>query len=51
MFVIESDATIVVPLLLGVLLECKAHPQDADALIGQTTFISRRNASSATTSP
>jgi len=50
MFVIESDATIVVPLLLGALLECKAHPQDADALIDQSTSISRRNASSATTS-
>ena len=29
MFVIESDATIVVPLVLGALLECKAHPQEA----------------------
>jgi deoxyhypusine synthase len=29
MFVIESDATIVAPLLLTALLECKKHPQDA----------------------
>ncbi len=33
MFVIESDATIVVPLLLAALLECKAHPAEANALI------------------
>ena len=33
MFVIESDATIVAPLLLRALLECKAHPAAADALI------------------
>lgn len=33
MFVIESDATIVAPLLLGALLECKRHPGEARALI------------------
>ncbi|MHB8419657.1 MAG: deoxyhypusine synthase family protein [Myxococcales bacterium] len=33
MFVVESDATIVVPLMLSALLECKAHPADANALI------------------
>jgi deoxyhypusine synthase len=33
MFVIESDATIVAPLLLSALLECKQHPADANALI------------------
>jgi len=33
MFVIESDATIVAPLLLSALLEYKAHPVEADALI------------------
>ncbi len=33
MFVIESDATIVAPLLLRALLECKADPAGADALI------------------
>jgi deoxyhypusine synthase len=36
MFVIESDATIVAPLLLSALLECKASPQAADALIKAT---------------
>ncbi len=33
MFVIESDATIVVPLLLSALLECKQHPEAARALL------------------
>jgi len=33
MFVIESDATIVAPLMLSALLECKADPKAADALI------------------
>lgn len=33
MFVIESDATIVVPLLLRALLECVAHPAEAGDLI------------------
>ncbi len=32
MFVIESDATIVVPLLLGALLECKQNPAQAQVL-------------------
>ena len=35
MFVIESDATIVAPLLLRALLECKADPAAANALIAQ----------------
>ena len=35
MFVIESDATIVAPLLLRALLECKADPAGADALIAK----------------
>ncbi len=35
MFVIESDATIVAPLLLRALLECKQNPEAADALIAQ----------------
>ncbi len=35
MFVIESDATIVVPLMLSALLECKQDPKAADALIKQ----------------
>ena len=34
MFVIESDATIVVPLVLGALLECKQDPKAANALLG-----------------
>jgi deoxyhypusine synthase len=33
MFVIESDATIVAPLILRALLECTAAPSDAEALI------------------
>jgi deoxyhypusine synthase len=37
MFVIESDATIVVPLLLRALLECKANPQAARQLIDTAT--------------
>ena len=36
MFVIESDATIVVPLMLRALLECKANPAGANALIAET---------------
>ena len=35
MFVIESDATIVAPLMLSALLECKAHPAEANALIAK----------------
>lgn len=35
MFVIESDATIVVPLLLRALLEAKANPAGANALIAK----------------
>ncbi len=35
MFVIESDATIVVPLVLSALLEYKAHPDEAKALIAR----------------
>ncbi len=33
MFVVESDATIVAPLMLCALLECKANPKGADAII------------------
>jgi deoxyhypusine synthase len=33
MFVIESDATVVAPLLLSALLECKAHPAEANRLM------------------
>jgi deoxyhypusine synthase len=35
MFVIESDATIVAPLILRALLECKANPAAANALIAK----------------
>jgi deoxyhypusine synthase len=35
MFVIESDATIVVPLILRALLECKAAPVEANRLIAK----------------
>ncbi len=35
MFVIESDATIVVPLVLSALLECKRNPAAANALLAK----------------
>jgi len=35
MFVIESDATIVAPLMLRALLECKRYPNEAKALLNQ----------------
>ncbi|MCB9649068.1 MAG: deoxyhypusine synthase family protein [Deltaproteobacteria bacterium] len=35
MFVVESDATIVAPLMLRALLECKANPEAANALIAR----------------
>ncbi len=35
MFVIESDATVIAPLLLSALLECKADPAAANALIAK----------------
>ncbi|MSQ03687.1 MAG: deoxyhypusine synthase, partial [Myxococcales bacterium] len=38
MFVIESDATIVVPLVLRALLECKRHPVAANALLARYGF-------------
>ncbi len=41
MFVIESDATIVAPLMLAALLECKADPKAADALIGASRAATR----------
>jgi deoxyhypusine synthase len=33
MFVIESDATIIAPLVLNALLECKSNPAAANALL------------------
>ncbi len=38
MFVIESDATIVAPLILTALLECRNKPQQAAALIAEAGF-------------
>jgi deoxyhypusine synthase len=35
MYVIESDATIVVPLMLSALLEAKNNPERARALIAE----------------
>lgn len=37
MFVIESDATIVAPLILTALLECKSYPDEADRLVQKYT--------------
>lgn len=37
MFVIESDATIVAPLILTALLECQRHPKEAQKLIARAT--------------
>ncbi|HQR08604.1 MAG TPA: deoxyhypusine synthase family protein [Gemmatales bacterium] len=36
MFVIESDATIVAPLMMAALLECKRNSKEADVLIAST---------------
>jgi deoxyhypusine synthase len=36
MYVIESDATIVAPLILSALLECKGSPKEANALIAKS---------------
>lgn len=41
MFVIESDATIVAPLMLQALLECRAHPAGAAALVAEHARQSR----------
>ncbi|WP_165075588.1 deoxyhypusine synthase family protein [Paludisphaera rhizosphaerae] len=37
MFVVESDATIVAPLMLSALLECKADPKEANRIIKEAT--------------
>lgn len=37
MFVIESDATIVAPLILSALMECRENPREADRLIARAT--------------
>ncbi|WP_165227553.1 deoxyhypusine synthase family protein [Aquisphaera insulae] len=43
MFVIESDATIVAPLMLTALLECRANPIEADRLIAEAAKTSSRS--------
>lgn len=43
MFVIESDATIVAPLMLTALLECRANPRQADAIIKRCRAECRRS--------
>jgi len=43
MFVIESDATIVAPLILRALLEAKANPKAADAIIRASRAESRKS--------
>ncbi|HMO35697.1 MAG TPA: deoxyhypusine synthase family protein, partial [Gemmatales bacterium] len=40
MFVIESDATIVAPLMLSALLECQRHPKEANTLIERKRSLS-----------
>ncbi|MFY9341441.1 MAG: deoxyhypusine synthase family protein [Planctomycetota bacterium] len=42
MFVIESDATIVVPLMLSALLECQQEPKLAKAIIDRSRAITRK---------
>ena len=43
MFVVESDATIVAPLVLSALLEAKANPEAADAIIASSRAETRRS--------
>jgi deoxyhypusine synthase len=43
MFVIESDATIVAPLILGALLECRRDPDGADALIAGSRALQKKS--------
>ncbi len=43
MFVIESDATIVVPLMLSALLECQQSPKAADAVIQRSRSVQRKS--------
>ncbi|MGA1393800.1 MAG: hypothetical protein ACO38W_11660, partial [Phycisphaerales bacterium] len=42
MFVIESDATIVAPLMLQALLEAKANPKAADRIIAASRKETKR---------
>jgi deoxyhypusine synthase len=43
MFVIESDATIVVPLMLQALLECQRDPKGAEAIVRASRALSRKS--------
>lgn len=43
MFVIESDATIVVPLMLSALLECKANPKAASAIVNASRVMTKKS--------
>jgi deoxyhypusine synthase len=43
MFVIESDATIVAPLMLRALLECTANPKAADRIIAASRASTRKS--------
>ena len=43
MFVIESDATVVAPLMLSALLEAKANPKAADAIIKASRAITSKS--------
>jgi deoxyhypusine synthase len=43
MFVIESDATIVAPLLLSALLECQANPEAASARIAASRAAQKKS--------
>ncbi len=43
MFVIESDATIVAPLMLAALLECRANPAKANAIIAASRAVTQKS--------
>ena len=43
MFVIESDATIVAPLILSALLECSQHPKAASAIIKASRAVTKKS--------
>ena len=43
MFVVESDATIVAPLMLQALLECKANPAAANKVIAASRALTRKS--------
>lgn len=43
MFMIESDATIVAPLILSALLECSQHPKAASAIIKASRAVTKKS--------